>query len=400
MEKLESTTVVRPQGFRVGSAFAGLKEREDQPDTAVLLAEQGAVGAGVFTTNRFAAAPVRWSREHLPAHDVRGVAVNSGNANACTGPEGREHARRMAKAVAEKSGCSAEQVAVCSTGIIGRPLPIADIESALGEACNGASDSRAAGERVSEAILTTDRGPKTSGARAVVDGESFTVCGMAKGAGMVAPHLATMLCFITTDAKVPPEILQDMLGQGVQNSFNAITIDGDTSTNDSVLALASGASGVNVEAGAETRKRFGRALRSVMQDLALQVVQGGEGASKLLRVRVTGARTRDGARAAARAVAESLLLKCALHGEDPNWGRIICALGYSAAWFEPDEVTVSIGATTVFEEGRPTGARASSELQGSEATLYIDLGAGQEKATMWTCDLSKKYVEINTGYGH
>ncbi|MEF8788455.1 MAG: bifunctional ornithine acetyltransferase/N-acetylglutamate synthase, partial [Planctomycetota bacterium] len=249
-----------------------------------------------------------------------------------------------------------------------------------------------------EAILTTDRGPKTSGVRAVVNGEPFTICGMAKGAGMIAPHLATMLCFITTDAKVPPEMLQDMLGQGVQNTFNAITVDGDTSTNDSVLALASGASGIDVEAAPESRRRFGRALRTVMQDLAIQVVRGAEGASKLIQVKVTGGSSREDARAAARAVASSLLLKCALHGEEANWGRIVCALGYSGAWFEPDQVTVSIGAATVFDDGRPTGARASSELQGSEATIYIDLGAGQEKATMWTCDLSKEYVDINAGY--
>mgnify|MGYP002338707851 CR=1 FL=1 len=398
MQKLESATVVQPQGFRMGSASAGLKKTEGELDTAVLLADEGTAGAGVFTTNRFAAAPVRWSREHLPADDLRGVAVNSGNANACTGPKGQEHARRMAELVAEKCGCSAEQVAVCSTGIIGHPLPIADVEAALGEACDGASDSRAAGQKGSEAILTTDRGPKTSGARAEVDGDTFTVCGMAKGAGMIAPELATMLCFITTDAQVSPAVLQDMLGQGVQNSFNAITVDGDMSTNDTVLALASGASGVDVEASKHTRKRFGRALRSVLQDLAIQVVRGAEGASKLLRVQVTGARTRECARSAARAVASSLLFKCAMHGEDPNWGRVVCALGYSGAWFEPDDVTISIGAATVFEEGRPTGAKASSELQGSEASIYIDLGAGQHKATMWTCDLSKDYVDINAGY--
>lgn len=396
MERIEDGSVVSAAGFKVGSAACGIR-RSRGPDVALIVCEGGGAAAGVFTTNRFAAAPVRWSRRILPTDDLRAVVANSGNANACTGPGGENAVRNTVAGVASLLGCDLQQVAVCSTGHIGVPLPMEKLEAGIEEAGRALSPDQEAARQAERAILTTDTTAKACAVRSQLEGDAFHVGGMAKGAGMISPHMATMLAFVTTDAWVPPPLLQSAVEKCTDVTFNAIAVDGDTSTNDSVIALASGASDAVVTRG-KALQRFSEALRFVMQDLAIRIARDGEGATKLITVKVSGAQTAGDARKAARAVSESLLLKCAIYGEDPNWGRILCAAGYSGADFRPQDVTLRIGGVQVFSDGTPTGADASAELGGDTVELSLDLGAGDESATMWTCDLSKEYVDINAGY--
>ena len=396
MHVLDEGSLVSPAGFTVGSATCGLKQ-SGKPDVALLVCEGGARAAGVFTTNLFAAAPVRWSRQLVPADDLRAVVVNSGNANACTGPRGEQDVVETVARTASLIDCEMEQIAVCSTGVIGEPLPMDRIHSGVEDAFNGLSAETDAARGAERAIMTTDTRPKGCAVESQIGEDTFRVGGMVKGAGMIAPHLATMLGFVTTDVQIKPELLQQAAEECTQDTFNAVTVDGDTSTNDSVLVLASGKSGVLVQED-DGLGEFKEALRYVMQELAVGMVRDGEGANILIRVDVQGAATCEDARKAARAISESLLVKCAIHGRDPNWGRIVCAAGYSGADFDPDQVTLHIGETKVFEGGMPTGHDASGELQGEEVRLLLDLGAGDQSTTMWTCDLSKGYVEINAEY--
>ena len=396
MHVLDEGSPVSPRGFVVGSATCGLKQ-SGQPDVALLVCEGGARAAGVFTTNRFAAAPVRWTRELLPCEDLRAVVVNSGNANACTGPRGEQDVVETVARTASLIDCEMEQIAVCSTGVIGTPLPMEKLHAGVEDAFNTLSADVDAARGAERAILTTDTRPKSCAVEAQVGDQSFRVGGMAKGAGMIAPHMATMLGFVTTDVQIEADLLQQTVEECTEETFNAVTVDGDTSTNDSVVVMASGESGVAVEEGGGLEE-FTEALRHVMQDLAVSMARDGEGANILIRVDVSGAATRKDARKAARAISESLLVKCAIHGRDPNWGRIVCAAGYSGAEFDPDEVTLHIGDVKVFGEGTPTGEDASAELKGGEVRLLLDLGAGDDSARMWTCDLSKEYVDINAEY--
>jgi glutamate N-acetyltransferase/amino-acid N-acetyltransferase len=260
------------------------------------------------------------------------------------------------------------------------------------------SDDGDAARGAVRAIMTTDTHPKTCAVRAEVDDGAFCIGGMAKGSGMIAPNMATMLAFLTTDAQVPAGLLQDLLTQAADRTFNRITVDGDSSTNDSVLALASGASGVAVSQAGATGDAFRAALLYVMGSLSRQIVRDGEGATKLIEVTVVGARNEAQAETAARAIAESQLVKCAVHGGDPNWGRILCAAGYCGAELASERVQLSIGEVVVFEHGLPTGADAATQLAGDDVTVRLDLALGGGQATIWTCDLSKRYVEINAHY--
>jgi len=398
MERISEGSVVSPLGFRVGSARCGLKTASDQPDIALLVSAEPASAAGVFTTNAFAAAPVRWSQGLLPRSDLRAIAINSGNANACTGQEGYRTVEGTAALVAELLGCRPEQVAVASTGIIGRLLPLDQLEPGVRAAYEGLRADVDAARQAERAIMTTDTRPKASAYQAGANGKPVRVGGMAKGSGMIAPGLATMLVFLTTDAAVEPAFLQRMLREAAECTFNRITVDGDTSTNDSVFLLASGASGVAVAQETSEAELLRRMLQELMKDLSLQIVRDGEGATKLIEVTVTGARDDEDALLAARAIAHSMLVKCAIHGGDPNWGRIVCAAGYCGAAFSPDEVRLDMGGKTVFQKGLPTGEDASAEIAGPEAKLHLDLGGGPGQTTVWTCDLSKEYVEINAEY--
>lgn len=394
--KRTSGGVTAPQGFLASGVHCGIKQRKS--DLALLVSEENATVAGLFTTNRIKAAPVLWCQEVVRRGVARAVVVNSGNANACTGQRGVRDTREMAERTAQALGTSPEHVLVASTGVIGVPLPMEAIRRGIPLAVRALSRS---GEQAAEAILTTDAFPKTSAVVTTVGGVLVTVGGMAKGAGMIHPKLATTLCFLTTDAAVPTEVLQRALEQAVRVSFNRITVDGDTSTNDTVLVLANGrAGGTPVEDG-EDLKRFTEALQVVAQDLARMVVRDGEGAQRLVEVVVEGGADEQDAERAAFAIANSLLVKTMLHGGEPNWGRVVAAVGYSGAEVDERRLNVWFGDVQVVQEGLGVEGvfdRAAQALRKSEVRLRVDLGLGQGRAQVWTCDLGEEYVRINGSY--
>jgi len=389
--------VTTPQGFRASGVSAGIKAHG--LDLALLVSDRLATAAGVFTTNRAQAAPVVVSRDHLTrsAGMARAIIVNSGCANACTGEEGAQTARGMAAATAQLVGCGIEHVLVASTGVIGVSLSFDKVRNALPAAIGGLSSAN--GSAAARAIMTTDPFPKEAAARLTIGGREATVGGMAKGSGMIEPMMATMLGFVTTDLAVPQPLLARALREAVDDTFNAISVDGECSTNDCVFLLANGASGVSVDGAGYGS--FVEALRTVCLRLALGIVRGGEGATKLITVRVTGAVSSADARRAAKAIANSPLVKTAVHGGDPNWGRLIAAAGRSGSEFNLSRAAVTIGPVVLFKDGRPhdeEAPEAASYLQATDVSLTVDLGAGTASSTVWTCDLSAEYVRINAEY--
>ena len=391
--------VTAPAGFRAAGVACGIK-KTGALDLALVVGDTPAAAAGVFTTNRALAAPVLVSREHLVRSGglARAVVVNSGCANACTGPEGLAVARSSADFVASIVGCAPEQVLVASTGVIGVQLDLDRLRRGAGEAAKALS--MAGHADAARAIMTTDRAPKSAAVSVATPAGTFRVGGMAKGAGMIEPHMATMLGFITTDAIVSAPLLQRALREAADVTFNAITIDGDTSTNDTVFLLASGASGVQIDETASAG--FAAALREVCGTLARAIVRGGEGATKLVAVSASGAASDADARRAAHTIANSLLVKTAIHGGDPNWGRLLAAAGRAGVDFDVEHATVRIGPVVLFKDGVPFDERAPEAavyLAGSDLEIDVDLGAGgPHSATVWTCDLSAEYVAINAEY--
>jgi glutamate N-acetyltransferase/amino-acid N-acetyltransferase len=357
------------------------------------------VVAGVFTSNRFQAAPVLVTRDRIGPDRVHGVVVNSGNANACTGVQGYRDAVRMADLTAEALGLPNSSILVCSTGVIGQPLPMKKIEAGIENAVNELVPE--GGEEAARAIMTTDTRAKSIAVEFELDGRPVRVGGMAKGAGMIHPDMATMLGFVTTDADVAAPLLQRCLERAVDRSFNRITVDGDTSTNDTVLLLANG----QAEAGRVTVRhgldRFHAALDRVATHLALEIVRDGEGASKMIEVRVCGAATDGGARRIATAIATSPLVKTAIAGGDPNWGRVLAAAGRAGVGFDPERVDLSLGDVRVvrggavcpYEEKNARAAAAAPEVR-----VTLDLNVGECEAVIWTCDLTAEYVRINSEY--
>jgi len=384
-------SVTAAAGFRAAGVAAGLKSAGR--DVALVVNDGPlAAAAGVFTANRVQAAPVLWSRQVLTGGRVRAVILNSGGANACTGPAGFQDTHRTAE---ETSAALADsgvdlgpgEVAVCSTGLIGERLPMGKLLSGIRDAVAGLSAD--GGAAAAEAIMTTDTRPKT----AVVTGAGFTVGGMAKGAGMLAPAMATMLCVVTTDAVADPEVLDRALRAACRVTFDRIDSDGCMSTNDTVLLLASGASGVETDEQALTA-----AVTEVCHDLAQQLISDAEGATKQIAIDVTGAATVDDAVEVGRSVARNNLVKTALFGNDPNWGRILAAVGTTAAAFEPDEIDVAVNGVWVCRAGGAAEDRSKVDLSGRDVTIRIDLNAGDETATIWTNDLSHAYVHENSAY--
>jgi glutamate N-acetyltransferase/amino-acid N-acetyltransferase len=390
--------VATPRGFRAAGVSAGIKA-SGNPDLALLVADAPAQVAAVFTTNKVIAAPVIVSQEHLARSGgtVRAIVVNSGCANACTGDAGMRDAREMTAETARLVGCPVEQVLVASTGVIGVGLPMDKVRGGLPVAFNALGAER--GPEAARAIMTTDLWPKESAARISIGGRDALIGGMAKGAGMIEPMMATMLGFVTTDAAVPKALLDRALREAVDRTFNAITVDGDSSTNDCVLLLASGASGLVVdEAGYGA---FVDGLTAVCRELALAIVRGGEGATKLVAVNVTGAATSAEARKAAKVIANSLLVKTAIHGGDPNWGRLICAAGRAGVTFDASRAAVTMGPLVLFKDGQPhdeLAPAAAEYLKGADLSIGVDLGSGAASSTVWTCDLSAEYVRINADY--
>jgi glutamate N-acetyltransferase/amino-acid N-acetyltransferase len=328
---------------------------------------------------------------------ARAIVVNSGCANACTGSEGMRAARTMAEETARLVGCPVAEVLVASTGVIGVALPIDKIAAALPAAFRALAGDQ--GSAAARAIMTTDPFPKEAAAEVQIGGRTVRIGGMAKGSGMIEPMMATMLAFVTTDAAVPHALLDRALREAVDDTFNAITVDGECSTNDTVMLLANGASGAAVDDA--SYGVFVGGLRAVCLELALGIVRGGEGATKLVTVKVTGAQSAADARRAAKAIANSPLVKTAIHGGDPNWGRLIAVAGRAGVAFELARARVAIGPTVLFEDGRPfdeAAPEAAAHLKGTDITVSVDLGAGAAAATVWTCDLSAEYVRINADY--
>jgi len=370
-------------------------------DLALIVTEGPVSAAAVFTTNKAVAAPIVVSREHLTKSGGRAAAivVNAGCANACTGEAGLTVARQMAEAAAGAAGCAPHEVLVASTGVIGMPLSIDKVRAGVADA--SAALSASGSDNAMRAIMTTDPFPKGKAVSVTTaDGRTFAVGGIAKGSGMIEPSMATMLGFLTTDAKVAPAVLQAALRRVADETFNAITVDGECSTNDCVFLLASGASGVTIEKDDDSALLAG--LRAVSEFLAREIVRGGEGATKLVTVRITGAATHDDAWLAARTIANSPLVKTAIHGGDPNWGRLVAAAGRSGAAFVLDRASVAVGPVQVFVSGVPHDERAgeaAAVMQQKELTVSVDLGTGGgHSATMWTCDFSAEYVRINAEY--
>jgi glutamate N-acetyltransferase / amino-acid N-acetyltransferase len=390
--------IATPRGFRAAGISVGIKPN-GALDLSLIVSDTPATVSAVFTLNRAQAAPVLVSKRHLERSGgiARAVIVNSGCANACTGDEGLHAANVMAAETARLAGCAAEQVLVASTGVIGVALPIEKIRAGLPAAFAALGAKH--GPAAARAIMTTDPFPKEAAAMLDIGGRTVTIGGMAKGSGMIEPMLATMLGFVTTDAQVPRALLDRALREAVDDTFNAITVDGECSTNDCVLLLANGASGAAVD---ETSyDRFVHALKTVCLALALGIVRGGEGATKVITVTVTGAASEAEARRAAKAIANSPLVKTAVHGGDPNWGRLIAVAGRAGVEFELSRAAVTIGSTVLFNEGRPhdeAAPQAAKYLKGREISVGVDLGAGSASSTVWTCDLSAEYVRINADY--
>ncbi|HMB81521.1 MAG TPA: bifunctional glutamate N-acetyltransferase/amino-acid acetyltransferase ArgJ [Vicinamibacterales bacterium] len=390
--------VATPRGFRAAGISAGIKANGN-PDLMLLVSDTPAQAAAVFTTNKAVAAAVIVSKEHLARSGgtARAVIVNSGCANACTGDVGLRDARDIASDTAHLMHCPVEQVLVASTGVIGVALPMDKIHRGLPVVFGSLGADQ--GPQAARAIMTTDPFPKEAAARISIGGTDVTIGGMAKGSGMIEPNMATMLGFVTTDAAVPKALLDRALRDAVHDTFNAITVDGDSSTNDCVMLLANGASGASVDEA--SYGTFLAGLKAVCLELALGIVRGGEGATKLVTVNVTGAATSDEARKAAKVIANSLLVKTAIHGGDPNWGRLICAAGRAGVTFDASRAAVTIGSIVLFKDGQPhddLAPKAAEYLKGTDLTVGVDLGSGSASSTVWTCDLSAEYVRINADY--
>ncbi|SFH03290.1 glutamate N-acetyltransferase [Desulfotomaculum arcticum] len=390
--------VTAPRGFSAAGVSAGIKN--DTKDVALVFTDREAAAVGVFTTNKVKAAPVHLTMENISDGKARAIVANSGNANACNGPQGLLDARAMADKVSALLQITAEQVLVGSTGVIGQLMPmdkvLAGIEAAVSEL------SRDGGPDAAEAIMTTDTFAKEIAVTVKLGDVDATIGGMAKGSGMIHPNMATMLSFITTDAAIDPRWLKKALAEIVDRTFNMITVDGDTSTNDMVLALANGAAGNPVICGeGPALTAFCAALEKVCRKLAIAIAGDGEGATKLLEVRVRGAHSAEDAKKVAKAVAGSSLVKSAVFGQDANWGRVICAAGYSGADFNQDNVDIFIGAVKVAENGAalPFDEEQAALVLAEKHVLFdIDLKSGNYSATAWGCDLTYEYVRINGSY--
>ncbi|MEW6666056.1 MAG: bifunctional glutamate N-acetyltransferase/amino-acid acetyltransferase ArgJ [Thermodesulfobacteriota bacterium] len=386
------------QGFTASAVAAGIKYK-DRLDLGLIFSEGPAVAAGVFTTNQVKAAPVLLSQEHLRANRARAIIVNSGNANACTGKDGLYRARLTAERVAKELSIRPEEVLVASTGVIGAPLNTDAVSASLPALVKGLSPGGI--PRVVEAMMTTDSFPKRALFQGEAGGKPFRIIGVAKGAGMIMPDMATMLCFVLSDIRVQDHELKKALASAVQRSFNRITVDGDTSTNDTVFVLANGRAG-NGPLSTVDLESFERGLQFVMEELAAMMVRDGEGATKLVRLQVKGAASESDAEKAARTVANSSLVKTAFYGADANWGRIMAALGRSGIRMEAEKTDIWVDEVKIVEAGLGIGAAAEEKAQvrmkGKEFSVTIDLGQGAHEDRILTCDLTHEYVSINANY--
>jgi glutamate N-acetyltransferase/amino-acid N-acetyltransferase len=392
---INTGTVTSARGFKAGATEAGIKYA-GRLDLGLLYSETACNSTAVFTSNRVKAAPILVSMEHMKDGKASAAIVNSGCANACTGQAGMEAARHMAKLAAVKLKIKPEQVIVASTGVIGAHMPVERVKSGLAKLKLDANG----GHRLARAIMTTDTQPKEIALKVTDSSGTYVIGGIAKGAGMIHPDMATLLSFITTDARVELKFLRQALKKAVSESFNMITVDGDTSTNDMVALIANGAAGTK-EINSRNGKLYQDALNRVCRHLACCIAADGEGATKLIEVQVSEAKTADDARRAARTIAGSALVKSAIHGNDPNWGRIMAALGRSGVYFEEGNVDVYLQGKAMMKGGAPLPldkTAASASLKKKKVIIEVKLNLGQGKATAWGCDLSEEYVTINSDY--
>jgi glutamate N-acetyltransferase/amino-acid N-acetyltransferase len=394
-----------PKGFCASGVYGGIKSRPT-PDVGMLVCAQTAAAAVMFTANRVAAAPITIGRRHAAGGRLRGVVVNSGNANACTGKQGETDAAAMCVLAARQIGCKPAEFLPSSTGIIGHMLPMEKIAPAIVAAAGSLGDSAEHARLFADSILTTDLCRKTAEARFTVGRQEVRLAGVCKGSGMIGPRLAagarhaTMLAYLTTDVLATPPLLRRLLAGAAEESFNAVTVDDHASTNDTLCLLASGLGDAKINTPAAA-KAFAAALKEVCQALAKKIAADGEGATKLVIIRVSGAATTAAARAMARAIAVSPLVKCAMNGNDPNWGRIVSAAGMAGVPFDPGRCLLRLAGTVVFQGGRPAkfdGAAVSAAMKQPEVTVELNCRTAGGAATIWTCDLSREYVTINADY--
>ncbi|MAT71158.1 MAG: bifunctional ornithine acetyltransferase/N-acetylglutamate synthase [Planctomycetaceae bacterium] len=390
-----------PQGFQFAGVYAGVKQDPHKKDVALIVSDRPAVAAGVFTQNLVCAAPVKLCRQRVPGDNVRAVVVNSGNANACTGDQGDRDAEAMAAAVADACGLDASQALVMSTGVIGRIMPMDKIGPGIAAAAEVLGATADHLDAAARGMMTTDTHPKTCSRQVELEGRTVTVTGMAKGAAMIGPNLATMLAVVTTDAALAPADAQALLKDAADESFNCISVEGHTSTNDTVLLLANGAAGGPPLTGSDLAK-FQATLVEVCEELAVMIPSDGEGATHLITVEVHGCRTRADAVKIARTVADSPLVKTAVSGHDPNWGRIVSAAGYAGVPFDPLKVSLLMNSSLLYEHGVPVEFDEATISAGMKADrnchLVLILEEGDQSARFWTSDLTAEYVRLNADY--
>jgi len=398
---MANNTVTAPKGYLAAGVHCGVK-KSGKYDLGLIVCPTGVKAAAVFTTNKVVSAAVQVCKKHVGSRSISAVVVNSGNANTCTGKQGVAKAVRMCTETARQIESNPHNVLVGSTGIIGEQLPIGKITSGISKAAGKLSASAKAGLDFAKAIMTTDTRAKQAVRRLEISGAKVTIAGTVKGAGMIAPNMATTLCFITTDAAITKPLLSKALKAAIGNSLNRLTVDGHQSTNDTAIILASGLAGNRPIVGQCPRyKKFAKVLGQLCDDLARQMALDAEGATRMFKVVIKGAATKADAARACRAVADYPLVKCAVNGGDPNWGRIICAVGSASVKLNPDKLSCKLGEVTVFKNGTPRkfdAKKASRIVSQTEHTITVDLGAGKVSDFCYGCDLSAGYVKINADY--
>ena len=395
--------IIAPKGFKAGSVHCGLKRDKRNHDIGIIFSEQSCKTAALFTTNQIVAAPIKLSRKVVKNGKTHAIVVNSGNANACTGKKGEKDAESMALLTSGHLNIKPDEVLVASTGIIGHHLPMANIKSGISKSAECLGDKNSHAISIAKAIMTTDLTHKQIAVKTKIGGKEITIGAIAKGSGMISPDMATMFCFITTDAVISLNTLRSCIKKSTESSFNQITVDGHMSTSDMVAILANGMA-QNRNITSSTRNDlalFQKALDYVTQNMAKEIVKDGEGATKFVQIEIHEAKSASDAKKIARSIAESPLVKTAINGEDPNWGRIVSAAGYAGVTLDESKLKLSVNKITIYKEGlpvTPAPKRLKSVMKKKEITIQLYLGTGNKSATLWTCDLSKEYVKINADY--
>ena len=404
VQPIKDGVITSTPGFQAVGVACGLKPNAAL-DLALVYSAEPCVGAAVFTTNLIKAAPVLFDQKVLSERPagLHGVIINSGCANACTGEQGYRDTEETAARIVRMLDIEAGSIMIMSTGVIGARLPMDNVLAGMAEAVDQLSSSADAGHAAARAIMTTDTRPKETAVKIITDEGEYVIAGMAKGSGMIHPNMATMLCVMTSNVRIVPQLAQRALKEAAEQSFNMISVDGDTSTNDTLLFLANGLADMPAIVSAETRayRDFVKGLSHAAIELAKGIVRDGEGATHFVEITVHGARTREEAKRVAESVAKSLLVKTAIYGQDANWGRIVCAVGYSGVAIDPHSVGVWLGDLEMVRGGAPYDVderRASDILAQPEISIGIDLNQGNAQVTMWTCDISHRYVDINAHY--